>query len=328
MSSPALPVEGTWLGQKALTLETDGLKFVTIPGMGAKIVSLFDKTARREWLLPPINRPFKPVAYGAAFADQDMSGWDEMFPTINACTYPVKGAYAGRSLPDHGEVWALPWQTERVTQTCIRLSTIGQALPYRLTRQTELVSANQFRLTYEVINTGTGPLAALWTAHPQFMVDAETRIRLPASVDSLVNVHQTADWGAVGNRYSWPLAQSQQGQFHRLDQIGEPALHNCRKFYLPADHPVSWAALQQGHDGAWIRLSWNVSELPYLGIWVDEGAYNTASTAALEPSTGFYDALDFAWRNNRAMTLQPAEPVRWTLTIELGVGTIIDTDRA
>jgi len=59
------------------------------------------------------NRPFKPVAYGAVFVDQDMSGWDEMFPTINACTYPAPSPYAGITLPDHGEVWVLPWEHDQ-----------------------------------------------------------------------------------------------------------------------------------------------------------------------------------------------------------------------
>ena len=68
--------ETDWLGQPALALETIALRFVTVPAMGAKIVSLFDKRANREWLLPPIHRRFEPAAYRSVFTDQDKSGWD------------------------------------------------------------------------------------------------------------------------------------------------------------------------------------------------------------------------------------------------------------
>lgn len=321
MSDAARTYETLWLGQAALALETASLRFVTVPGMGAKIVSLFDRRANREWLLPPINRGFQPVPYGAPFVEQDMSGWDEMFPTIGACHYPLDGRYQNSALPDHGEVWAIPWHIEDVTTNSIRLSVMGRALPYRLTRTVQVLSDQQrIRLAFEVINTGEVPLVALWAAHPQFVVDENTRIKLPESVQRVINVHQTRDWGTVGQAYPWSEAEADDGQWHRLDCIGAADRHNCRKFYLPPDQPVSWAALQQGDDGDWIRLSWDADSVPYLGIWVDEGMYNAAPTAALEPATGYYDKLDLAWQNKRVMHLPPNEPVRWYLDIEVGCG--------
>lgn len=323
MSDEARTYETIWLGQPALALETPSLRFVTVPGMGAKIVSLYDKRASREWLLPPINRDFAPVAYGASFVDQDMSGWDEMFPTIAACQYPGDSRCKGSTLPDHGEVWALPWQIGSTTNDSVTLFTTGRALPYRLTRTTRLLSDHRIRLDYEVVNTGSEALTVLWAAHPQFMVDDETRIRLPASVERVVNVHPTRDWGAVNQHYPWPEAQSLDGRWSRLDRIGSADLRNCRKFYLLPEQPVRWAALQQGNDGDWVRLSWDAGCVPYLGIWVDEGTYNAAPTVALEPTTGFYDSLDLAWYNNRVMCLPIHEPVRWHLDIEVGSGILM-----
>jgi galactose mutarotase-like enzyme len=320
--SDARTYEITWLGQPALALETASLRLVTVPGMGAKIVSLFDKRTRREWLLPPIQRGFKPAAYGAPFVEQDMSGWDEMFPTIDACRYPVDGSYKDNALPDHGEVWALPWQIESRTNESITLSTSGRALPYRLTRTSQVLGDRWVRLAFEVINTGQEPLVALWAAHPQFAVDAETRIKLPESAERVVNVYTPPEWAIVGSTCPWPEAQTHNRQPLRLDRIGAADLHHCRKFYLLPDEPISWAALQQGETGDWIRLSWDLVQIPYLGVWVDEGTYNAASTAALEPATGYYDSLTLAWQNNRVMHLPPGEPVRWFLDIEFGSGTL------
>jgi hypothetical protein len=131
-----------WHDLSAWALESDALKVVIIPGLGAKIASLFDKRTGYEWLVGPMRSP-KLVNYGASFTEQDMGGWDEMFPTINACRYPAPGEYAGISLPDHGEVWALPWEVVSVDCTILNLSVEGEALPYRLTRRTSLNANNE-----------------------------------------------------------------------------------------------------------------------------------------------------------------------------------------
>jgi galactose mutarotase-like enzyme len=328
MSGKARSYETTWLNQPALVLETPSLRFITVPGMGAKIVSLFDKRAEREWLLPPTNREFKPVAYGVPFVDQDMSGWDEVFPTTDACNYPVDGPYRDNALPDHGEVWALPWQVINVTEDSISLSTVGRALPYRLSRTVRVTDVRRITVEFEVVNTGSESFVALWSAHPQFAVDAETRIVLPERADRVVNVHPVDDWPESGRLYPWPEAITHRGIKFRLDRIRSAELRRCRKFYVLPSEPVNWAALQQNGAGDWIRLSWDTSQIPYLGIWVDEGTYNPRSAAALEPTTGFYDRLDLAWRNNAVMRLQPNESYCWQFDIELGTGDLSDSSEA
>lgn len=307
-----------WLGQPALALDTPVLRLITVPGLGAKIVSLVDKQAGREWLLPPIGRTFQPVPYAAAFGEQDMSGWDEMFPTISAGAYP-SGGYGGAALPDHGEVWSLPWQVEPADDA-ITLSVIGRALPYRLTRTARLLDSQTLRLDFTAINTGNAPFSALWAAHPQFAVDAHTRIVLPPSVTRVINVHPTDCFPTTGQAVDWPCAATASGQRLALDRAGTADLHRCRKFYVPADAPVSWAALQQGPDGDWLRLSWDANEVPYLGIWVDEGVYNAAPTIALEPATGYYDSLTLAQANDRVAHFLPGEPRHWHLDITVGSG--------
>ncbi len=110
-------------------LESDFIRTAVVPEMGAKLVSLFDKRTQREWLVAPGLRPLQKVAYGANFVEQDMSGWDEMFPTIVACDYPVPGERFGTPLPDHGEVWPLSWRLEPTSPDSLRTSVEGKALP-------------------------------------------------------------------------------------------------------------------------------------------------------------------------------------------------------
>jgi galactose mutarotase-like enzyme len=298
----------SWHAIPALSLESDRLRVVILPDLGAKIVSLFDKTAGHEWLVPPM-RPLKQTAYGDDFVSQDMSGWDEMMPTIVACKYE------GASLPDHGEVWSIPWQVQP-SESEVTLTVAGVALPYRLTRRLALVTPDYLELRYHLVNQGTTEFPYLWAAHPQFNADPHTRLVLPSEVTQVVNViDQDPAWGPAGSLHAWPAAVDRTGQTWRLDRVRPAHHHTCRKFYVPPEQPASWAALVHEGKGCQLRMEWSPSELPYLGLWVDEGAYNSLPAAAFEPSNAYYDSLARAVEKNKVPYLKPGEVCTWTLRI-------------
>ncbi len=170
-----------WHGVNAWKLENENLITVIVPEMGAKLVSLFDKRSQREWLVGPGNRPFQKVPYGSPFTEQDMSGWDEMFPTIVACDYPAPGVHHGLSLPDHGEVWTLPWQVEQATDEKLTLSVNGPALPYRLTRTAEYTSPFVLQLSYQLINLGQETMPYLVVSPSAICMRTERRSYLSAA---------------------------------------------------------------------------------------------------------------------------------------------------
>jgi galactose mutarotase-like enzyme len=303
-----------WHNWPAWALENEALRVVIVPELGAKIVSVFDRQANYEWLVGPM-RPLQPVAYGASFVEQDMSGWDEMFPTIVACDYPAPGPFQGRPLPDHGEVWSLPWTCEASESASLTCRVAGRALPYHLQRTARLAAASELQLEYTVENTGAEPFHWLWAAHPQFTAEADTVIVLPEGVTEVCNVVEAPPWGQGGAVYAWPNAITPDGARWQLDRVGPASRHDCRKFYVPPDRPVSWGKLVNQRAGSSLRLAWPVEQLPYLGIWVDEGTYNAAPTAALEPANGFYDSLARAFNGGRAALLAPGQSHLWTLTV-------------
>ncbi len=311
----------TWHGQPAWVLESERLRVVTVPSVGARIVSLFDRQANFEWLVGP-QGPLTPAGYGASFVDQDLNGWDEMLPTINACAYPVGGPFAGCWLPDHGEVWSVPWQLDSAQaspeQASLSLSVVARALPARLTRAIRLAQPDLLELQYRLVNLGPAPFHYIWAAHPQFSAHADTLIRLPGEVSQVINVTSQPPWGQPGQPYPWPQAIAQDQKVYRLDRIGPAELKTCRKFYLPPEQPVSWAALERPALGCSLRLEWQPTELPYLGIWVDEGAYSRLPVVALEPATGYYDSLALACELQRAPQIEPGAEHTWMLGLRLG----------
>lgn len=306
----------TWYGLSALAIESEVLRIVVVPELGAKIVSLFDKCGQREWLVGPVQQP-KPIGYGMRFVDQDMSGWDESFPTIEPCKYPGDGKYFGRSLPDHGEVWAVPWRRENNPPNTLTFSVQGTALPYKLLRTISFSAPDILRLDYSVTNTGTEAINYLWAAHPQFVADDETRIVLPPHVEKVLNVRAGSRWGGVGEYYQWPQGIAADEKPYSLNQLGFAALHPCRKFYLPPEVQIDWAMLADYGSGRALRLNWFPMELPYLGIWIDEGVYSIAPVISLEPTTGFYDSLATASENGRVAYLAPGEARHWSLSVQI-----------
>lgn len=314
----------------AWVMENEIVRVVIVPEYGGKIVSLYDRRAGFEWLVQA-QGAHKPEGYGSIFIEGDMCGWDEMFPTINACRYPIEGAFFNRALPDHGEVWSLPWSAAASAGASgsqfsllnprkpekLVFSVEGRALPYRFWRAAWFPNPDCLQLDYALVNLAAEPIHCLWAAHPQFAAKQGTRIVLPETVDEVVNVVSGGAWGEEGIRVSWPRAKSAAGTNWQLDQIRPAEAHDCRKFYLPPDKPVSWAGLMQPDCKCSLRLSWQTEEIPYLGIWVDEGAYNPQPTVALEPSNGYYDSLATAVSLGRALILQPAEKRHWSLRLNL-----------
>jgi len=300
-----MPEEVIFRGEPGVALRSHDLEVVVLPRRGAKIVSLRHRPSGREWLEQPAGDLREPPTYGSAFTDAEMFGWDEMLPTIDASLYP-DGEYRGTPLPDHGEVWTLPWETRPAGEDLL-CWTAGRALPFRVGRMMRLIEG-RLQLDYELSATGDTPLWLLWAAHPQFAVDGRgTRIVLPVQVRQLLNIWPSVEPGRVG----WPSPDIESTR-------GLPRGAG-RKLYALPDAGLGSAGLIDA-DGAWLRLTWDPALVPYLGIWLDNGAYAHHPVIALEPSTGYYDDLALAVSNRRVPQIQPGRSLRWSLEVTLGSG--------
>ena len=94
-------------GFEVYALSNERVEVAVVPALGARIVSLKDLRTGREWMWHPDGgrRLFQNLT-GDDFAGSPLVGMDECLPTIAPCSWQ------GRNLPDHGEVWALPWTVD------------------------------------------------------------------------------------------------------------------------------------------------------------------------------------------------------------------------
>jgi galactose mutarotase-like enzyme len=310
--------ESVYKGWRAFTFESGRMRVTVIPELGGKIVSLVWKPTGKEWLVDSGNRSLGKVDYASSFEDADVSGWDECFPTVIACEYPHDGAYKGRLMPDHGELWSIAWHAE-VLDGRLVCTAQGRELPYDFSRTMHLRDDNTLRMEYSVTNRGNEPLSVFWCVHPLFAVTEQTRILLPEENKKVLCV----DGGKAlesGRLYDWPAGD---GRFHqRLDRIGPVSALDSRKFYVEGPLSQGWTGLYESDSGEYIKLEWSPEELPYLGIWINEGNVTEKAICALEPCNGYYDSLAEAARQDKLIRIAPRAVTSWDLVVRLGCGSI------
>lgn len=262
------------------------LTATVLPDRGGRISSLVDSIGR-EWLAQPVEPRSTAPAPGTAFVDGDMAGWDECAPSIVACSL------GGHTIPDHGDLWATAFE-----RNDDELSATGTSLGYRFAR-TIVPTARGLRLDYEVRSLGEH-LPFLWAAHPQFLAP-------PGTAVALLGVERVVDVLADGAPTVDLTPQ--------LASIDSVAPGGCRKLYIEPASPIRRAALVR-LDGPALELSWS-AECPYTGLWFDNRAFSRDPVIAVEPSTGYFDSLEWAVANGTVASVSPAAPLRWW--VELSV---------
>jgi hypothetical protein len=314
---PARVYEWELQGFKAVVLENGFLRATVLPQLGGKLTSLVNIQTQREFLLQPPGKVYAQPTYGGAFDQYDTSGFDECFPTVSACSYP-DAPLADELLPDHGELWSIPWQ-HRVVGDTIRIASGGRRLPYIFRKKLSLHGAT-LRLDYELLSLSDLPIAYLYSAHPLLKVEQGATLVLPPEVNALlIESSKDEELGAPGEYCSWPLADMR-GERVRLDVLQGPELKTAHKLFTSRIRSgscgVHFPCTREG-----LRYRFDPEAQPYIGLWLCQGGWPSSEnghfTVALEPCTGRTDSLAEAFSNGEHRTLQPHGVHRWWLEMEM-----------
>lgn len=300
-------------GLNAVVMENNVLTLVVLPELGAKIASLTYKPQNFEVFFQPTDGRFRLSTYGAVFKEFDTAGADEMYPTIDACEYP-DSHYPGVHLPDHGELWSIPWQV-RLSGNRICLKARGRALPYEFERALYL-NNGCVNMEYQVINTGNKPLYGIWAFHGLVACDESTQIILPETT-SVINVHESAELGSAGTLHSFPETVGKNGSTFRLDDIKPRTANDTEKFYVNGKVKTGQAALTLNNNRLLYQLIFPENKVPYLGVWINQGGFKGEYNCALEPASGFYDSPEIAYKLSSIEPLAPGTVLQWYLNIKL-----------
>ncbi len=316
----AAPVE--YRGWPALTLKNAFASMVVIPELGGKIVSLSSVATATEFLWQDRTRPYRTAVYGDAFGDYDASGFDECFPSIGECDYPTF-PWQGSAVPDHGELWCVPWHYELAGAATIYLHTYGVRFPYHFEKWITLAeNETRYTLRYRVTNLSRFDFAGLWSAHPLFAAEVDMRILLPGTPRMRLN-HVIGDRirGEILQEYTWPWLPGPSGKPVDYRLIGTPDLHANDKVFV--DAPVEgWCALYRPHSGEFVGLTFAPGEVPFIGVCVNHGGWPFTGArgfwVAIEPCTGWPDRLDQAVAQGTYATLRASMSMEWSIGLQLG----------
>ena len=299
----------------ALALESDQLAAVFLPEIGSKMASLTDKTSAHEYLWQEPTLGCSRPEYGTPFDAWDMYGFDDMFPTISACYYHKK-PWQGTGLPDHGEVWSLPWKYQ-LQDGKIHFWVSGIRLPYRLDKWVYFSAPHILRFEYRVTNHTPFEQDFIWAAHPLLNMVPGTKILLPPEVKRVVNVLSGGKrLGGYQQVHSWPKTLTPDGMDYKIDTVS-PRSSLFEKYYVQDPLREGWAALYQPRTREVIALSFPVKEVPYLGIWINEGGFANQYNAALEPCTGAFDRVDLAALHGKVGSVKANSQCRWYLNVTI-----------
>jgi galactose mutarotase-like enzyme len=308
--------ETTHEGFRVLGLRSAEVEVRCAPELGGRLYSLIGRRTGREWLWrradsPELFRPADPRDFGTG----TFAGLDECLPTVGACTWPD-----GRSLADHGEIWAQDWQETELADDGI---TLGASIPVfglRLQRRVS-VDGPRVRFDYALENNGSVVAPALWAMHPLFRLTDGDRLELPATVTELIlgGAQPALPTSGAARMISYP----EPAPGTRLDQLALADLkHGFLKCFTPALSPgQASAALYNPASGDRLEVRWDTTPAPYLGIWLTRGGYRGWHHVALEPTNAPFDRADEAAGNLAVSSLVQIQPgarrtwwVEWQLS--------------
>jgi len=292
-------------GLRILQLENEWLSLSILPEVGAKILTLFDKKTARNvlWENPRIRPQRFPI--DANFDNYWCGGWDDAFPTADACVHQ------GEPFPNVGELRSLLWQVEDLSaagsSAVARLSAYGPISAIKATKTISL-AGQEARLHFEIESLSPLPIDFLWGTHPAFAVKDGTRLIIPARV-GIVGQSSHPSLGSPGQHYNWPLLKSENGVTDM--SIVQDIAAGIACGHYATDLEDGWYAVETCGTG--ILYEFPLKTCPCLWLWLVYGGWRGYHHAIVEPWTGYPVNLEQAVKDGRANQLLPG--TKFTVTV-------------
>ena len=315
---------------QTVVLCNDRMEVVVVPALGARVISLSDRFAAREWLVagdPPAD-PASWASHGAVFDGEVAFGWDECLPTVGPCADPLDPA--APPLRDHGDQWGRPAEVRAQGEVLIA-TWVGDGWPYRFIRRLRL-DGPRLVAEYELENLGERELPILWSMHPLLALEPGARVNVEGLASVRVTQAVGVPIGPVPGQVAWPEAPGTDGPMIALDVVRERGAGTALKLYDGWELHGNWdsvsgeglpgvAAVRQPNGSA-LELTWYAPIAPNLGLWLDDGGWPPAPATprtqhALEPTTSPDDDVASAIANGRALMVAPSERVAWSATFRV-----------
>jgi hypothetical protein len=297
-------------------MESELLIATLLPDWGSKLVSLIYKPLDKELLWQNPVETYRRTTYADSYERGEASGFDEMFPTISRCYYE-RAPWSGVEMPDHGEVWSIPWESKIGETVDFRVD--GIRFPYVLEKRVSL-ERGTITVKYHVQNRSHFDMDYIWAAHPLFNAVWGMKILVPEGMTSIVNSVPGGRLGPYGRMYGFPHADLEDGTTFDLSMVPSMNSTGYQKYWFLDRAPEGWCILHNPEARINIGLTWPCDAVPYLGVWVNEGGWEHQYNVAPEPATGAMDRVDFSGMWGMNSVLPAGTSRQWWLAITASEG--------
>ena len=303
----------------AMRVESDALAATFLPGSGAKLASLVYKPRGLELLVQKPGQTYRTQPYDGDYVAGECSGCDDMFPTIDACHYQ-NAPWKGTPIPDHGEVWSLPWEAQ-VDAGRLHLATNGVRFPYRLEKWVSMAEPAALQIDYRLTNLSAFEMDFMWAAHMMITLEEECELVLPPGVKQVVNrLSFNGGLGNYGDLLDWPRCATPDGAIRDLSRPRSKSARDADKYFVKGKLPAGWCALKLPHSNITFKVEFPVAQVPYLGVLTNEGGFQDLYNIFLEPCTASFDDLNVAKARGECSVLPARGTYEWHLQISVTEG--------
>jgi hypothetical protein len=174
-------------------------------------------------------------------------------------------------------------------------------------------------MSYRARNLSAYEFPAMWAAHPLFSVTPGTRIILPESVRNIINTVPGPALGGYGGRFNFPTARTAEGREWDLSRVGPKDGKYYFKYFFLDNLQEGFALIHDPQNREAVGLVWPVEQVPYLGMWVNEGAWAGMYDVAPEPCTAPFDRWDTARQWGKLPVIPPFGSQEWSLRTTVGL---------
>lgn len=286
---------------RSVQLENEMISATVLPDVGAKIYDLTWKASGRNilWHNPRIEPQRFPIE--ANFDNYWCGGWDEGFPTCDACEHQ------GESYPNLGELRSVSWNIETVTKNgngaVAKLLAFGPISPVRAVK-TVMLSGATVKVRYEVTNLGPLPLDFIWGSHPALAVTPATVLHIPAET-GIVGLSSHPSLGSVGETYDWPFLNTASGRTDMSRVQSMEAGVFCGHYATRLR--AGWYAVEFRDLDFGLIFSFPLNLCPQLWMWLVYGGWRGYHHVIVEPWTSYPVNLAEAVRHNTHRRLEPEQ---------------------
>jgi len=311
--------QSTYKDLEAIEIENENLRALFLLSQGCKLASLVCKKTDREILVQSDGKKYRKMAYSGKYTDAECSGFDDMFPTIDEWTY-LNHPWKGAVMPDHGEVCGLPWNSEIVESgSCLHGWVYGVRFPYRLDKWIRLSSGSELTIKYEATNLSPFDMDFIWAGHIMIAAEPGAQIVLPYN-DGAVGIcvfSANENFAKPGDILHWPVHWSANSEMVDISRTQIFSTNgNTYKYYFKEKMPQGRCGYAYT-DGTTLIINTSKETVPYLGIWINEGAFKGYQNIALEPCTGTFDNPCHAIEHGQNSILPGNGKYCWQVQIEI-----------